>query len=98
MLVIGNSFGGLTASLVLKQQCTYATRQPQGCREAFRQNSCGLRAMDAGDKDVLVLASSLFPPRKFVLEHPTPLGTSAKVLTEKILLGNIGRGPPGFRK
>lgn len=55
-------------------------------------------AMDAGDKDVLVLASSLFPPRKFVLEHPTPLGTSAKVLTEKILLGNIGRGPPGFRK
>ncbi len=48
--------------------------------------------MDAGDKEVLILASSLFPPRKFAMMLPNPFGDFAKVLTEKFLLWKYRSG------
>ena len=48
--------------------------------------------MDAGDKEVLILASSLFPPRKFAMMFPNPFGDFAKVLTEKFLLWKYRSG------
>ncbi len=42
--------------------------------------------MDAGNKEVIILGNSLYPPRKFQIMLPNLLGDFNKVLVEKLLL------------